>query len=358
MKTKISKNKKRLIIGLSITLVLLIILLVVVPMVMSVYIYNMNFNMRHETISWMKRSLDEFDGLNSDRFTFDSDKNKLVGYCYYKDSQDIKGVVVIAHGLGGGGHNSYLGVADYFASNNYIVFAYDATGNDESEGESVFGIPQGLIDLDYALCFVKSEERFKDLPIMLFGHSWGAYSIGNVLNIHTDVKAAVMIAGFNKSTDIIKEVGESIMGGAINYLMPFVSMVERSKFGRYASYSSIDGIEASNANIMIVHSADDEMISYENQYKMLYNLYKDNPRFSFVGYENRGHNFVFCSDNARDYIDQLNIEFAAFVNSLDVELTAEIKTEYMNEHLDKAKMFELDTKFMNDILSLYDKSIA
>lgn len=60
----------------------------------------------------------------------------------------------------------------------------------------------------------------------------------------------------------------------------------------------------------------------------------------------------------RDYIDQLNIEFAAFVNSLDVELTAEIKTEYMNEHLDKAKMFELDTKFMNDILSLYDKSIA
>ena len=61
----------------------------------------------------------------------------------------------MAHGLGGGGHNSYMDCANYFARHGYYVFAYDATGNDESEGEGVGGLPQGVIDLDYAISFVE-----------------------------------------------------------------------------------------------------------------------------------------------------------------------------------------------------------
>ena len=43
-------------------------------------------------------------------------------------TQPPKGVVVIAHGLGGGGQNTYMDLADYFTSNGYLVFAYDVTG--------------------------------------------------------------------------------------------------------------------------------------------------------------------------------------------------------------------------------------
>lgn len=55
----------------------------------------------------------------------------------------------------------------------YDVFAYDATGNDESEGNSVKGVPQFLIDLDYAIQFVKQTPDFDGSPIVLFGHSLG-----------------------------------------------------------------------------------------------------------------------------------------------------------------------------------------
>ena len=33
--------------------------------------------------------------------------------------------------------------------------------------------------------------------------------------------------------------------------------------------------------------------------------YKNNPRFSFVKYENRGHDYVFYSDKSRDYQESL-----------------------------------------------------
>jgi alpha-beta hydrolase superfamily lysophospholipase len=73
----------------------------------------------------MARNIGEFEGLNSNRYTFTSDKGQiLVGYGYYRELENNKGVVIFAHGLGGGGHNSYMGIADFFTSNGYVVFAY------------------------------------------------------------------------------------------------------------------------------------------------------------------------------------------------------------------------------------------
>lgn len=347
------KNKKKIIIALCITL---IILFVIVPLFLSAYIYKSNFGSRYETISWMARSLKEFPGLNAHKYTFASNnEQQLVGYSYYREPENIKGVIVIAHGLGGGGHNSYMDVANHFASNGYIVFAYDATGNDESEGDNVRGIPQGLIDLDHAIRFVKENEEFKGLPIMLFGHSWGAYSVGSVLNVHPDIRAIVMIAGFNKSADIIEEEGQRIMGNGMSLLMPYISIVERVKFGTYASYNCIDGFEASNAGVMIIHSVNDDIVSFENQFERFLDTYQNNSRFTFIRYENRGHDYVYYTDASKEYRNEINNQFKEYVNSLDTELSAEIKTEYMNEHLEKNMLFDLDIELMDKVVSFYDK---
>ena len=306
----------------------------------------------------MARSVDEFDGLNVKRYTFSSDQGQnLVGYQYYKTLENTKGVVVISHGLGGGGHNSYMDVADFFTSNGYVVFAYDATGNDESEGSSVKGLPQGLIDLDYAIQFVKQTSDFDNLPIMLFGHSWGGYSVGSVLKLQPDVKAVVMVAGFNKSMDIIEEEGKKIAGDGVRVLLPYISLYERMKFGKYASYNCINGFENTEAGVMIIHSADDEMISKEKGFDVFYDQYKNNPRFSFVKYENRGHDYVFYSERSRDYQDEFNRNFAEYVNSLDEELTIELKASYLNDHLDKKQLFDLDIELMNSIVKFYDNNV-
>lgn len=346
------KTRKRTI---KIVLIIALIVLLVMPFGLSAMIYEDNFGDRYTKYAPMARSIAEFEGLNSQRYTFTSNEGQmLVGYKYFRKLEDIKGVIIIAHGLGGGGHNSYIDVADYFTLNGYVVFAYDATGNDESGGNAVKGIPQGLIDLDHAIQFVKQTPDFKNLPILLFGHSWGGYSVGSVLNLHTDVKAVVMIAGFNRSMDIIEEEGRRIAGDGISVLLPYISLYEKMKFGIYASYNCLKGFENAEAGVMIIHSEDDEMISQENGFDIFYDYYKNNPRFIFIRYENRGHDYVYYSDLSREYREKFNREFDEYYESLDGKLTPELKEIYLNKNLDKRLLFDLDEELMKRIVNYYD----
>ena len=347
-------KKQKILVLLS---VVFLVLLFVIHFGLSAMIYEDNFGERYEPYAPTARSTDEFDGLNSQRYRFTSDQGQsLVGYKHFKDLENPQGVVVIAHGLGGGGQNPYMDVADFFASNGYVAFAYDATGNGESEGSSVRGLPQGLIDLDRAIQFVKQTPDFEGLPILLFGHSWGAYSAGSVLNLHPDVKAVVMVAGFSQSIDIIEEEGKKIAGDGMSALLPFMSFYERIKFGKYASYNSLDGFENSEAGVMVIHSADDEMISPEKGFDIFYDRYQNDPRFRFVKYENRGHDYVYYSDLSRDYREEFNRNFDEYVNSLDGELTSELKAGYLNNHLDKKRLYDLDQDLMNEILDFYESN--
>lgn len=346
------KKKKRIIIS---AIVILFILVLLAPLVLTICIYQSNFGSRYQTTSWMARSLDEFEDLNAQRYIFESNKGqKLTGYKYSKGTGEPKGIIIIAHGLGGGGHNSYMDIADYLASNGYIVFAYDATGNDESEGTSVVGLAQGVIDLDYAIRFVQNNDEFERLPVMLFGHSWGAYSSGSVLNVHPEVKAVVMVAGFNKSLDIIDEEGQRIMGNSFSFMLPYFSILERVKFGQYASYNCMDGFDTSKAGVMMLQSVDDDMISYQRQFKVFREKYENNPDFTFLSYDDRGHNYVYYSDAALQYHEKINSQFAEYVESTGSELSEELKTEYMDRNLDKTCFFELDTELMEQIILFYD----
>ena len=349
------KSKKKIALFVVISIVA-IFFLVLMP-AQTILIYNDNFGSRFETEEWMAYSLNDFDGLNVTECTFPSNDGQLLaGYRYSKDGQQVKGVLVIAHGFGGGGHNTYMDIADYFASNGYLVFAYDATGNDKSEGDSVGGLPQGVIDLDYALRYVKQSEEYQGLPIVLFGHSWGGYCVGNVLNCHKDVRAAVLVAGFDRSADLFEQQGEALAGPVIKMFMPYFSLYEWLKFGKYATYSVTGGFAASETNAMVLHSKDDETVLPENGYDKFYDEYNGNPRFCFIEYEDRGHDSVYYSLAAQQYKEQLNEDYKSFVEANGGEYSAELKAEFMEKNLDKEKCYEFDTDLMQRILDFYDQS--
>ncbi len=299
-----SKKKTRIIVSIAVTL---FIAFVLAPIIVAIYIDQSTFEKRFESNPATMQRVEDFAGLSRERHTFASNNGQiLAGYKYFKENANGKGLIVMAHGFGGGGHAGYMDFADFFAENGYTVFAYDATGNDESGGDAVGGFPQGVIDLDYALRYIKSSPEFEGLPIMLFGHSWGAYSSGSVLRLHPDVKAAVLAAGFNKSIDLMRETGHKMAGLGSDIAMPMFSLLEALEFGSYASYSCIDGFDASNAGVMIIHSEDDAVVSFENHFMRFYDKYQNDPRFVFVRYENRGHNGLFEAND--ELMDQI-VEF-------------------------------------------------
>ena len=168
MKNKLT-NKKRTVI-IAVIAAFVSVPLIIMP-VSTVIVYEAIFSTRYETLDWMRFSVQDYEGLQMQRSDFESGGVTLAGYKYSKQTEQVKGVVIIAHGMGGGGQNTYMPFADCFTSNGYYVFAYDARGNDNSGGDSVRGLPQGVMDLDSAICHVKSLDEYRDLPIMLFGHS-------------------------------------------------------------------------------------------------------------------------------------------------------------------------------------------
>lgn len=357
MKRK-SRKKKILFLVLSVVAVLLI----AGDWALSVMVYNENFNRRFESYEPLMLYVDDFDGLRRTKYEFTSDKGQTLAGYMYSWGENQRGIIVMAHGFGGGGHNSYMDCAYYFAQHGYFVFSYDATGNDESGGEGVGGLPQGVIDLDHAISFVEESGNFPNLPIALFGHSWGSYSVCSVLTYHPEVKAVIACSGFNASTDLFESEGKKQIGNGIYLMLPFVRLHEKIQFGGYASNTALNGFSESNAAVMIVHSFDDEIVPVEYGYELYYEKYRDDPRFRFIPLENEGHNY-FNDDN---YRNEFNAEFDQWLKTLDYDYTteenskmfSEDKTNYIHQNLDREKWCaSLDLELFQDFVDFYDEYI-
>ena len=358
---KARKSKKKIIL---VILLCMIVLIIIGWWAFCVKMYNDNFNVRGDSYEPLMLRAEDFDGLNCTEYTFPSNKGQnLAGYLY-STGDEQHGIVVIAHGFGGG-HNSYMDVAEFFAQNGYYVFAYDATGCDKSEGEGVGGVPQGVIDLDYAISFVEESNEIPNLPIVLFGHSWGGYCVSSVLTYHPEIKAVIECSGFNRSSDMFESGGKSQAGDVIYTMTPFIRIHELFKYGRYASNTAMDGFDLTDAAVMIVHSADDDVIGIEYGYDMYYEKYQNDPRFTFIRFEDRGHNEIF-NDPENTYKDEFNAEFDTWLETLDYDYNAEDnierfkedKAEYITENLDHVRWStRLDEELSTRFLDFYNEAI-
>lgn len=368
MEEKVKKPKR----ALKIVIIVLIVLAVLITAglyALSVMIYNEFFGIRYETYEPLAYRVSDFEGLSCEEHFFTSDKgHKLAGYLYTTDNtENYDKIVVIAHGLGGGGHNSYMDVCNYFAQQGFIVFAYDVTGNDNSGGDSCYGLPQGVIDLEYAIDYVKSLDGHENADILLLGHSWGGYSVTNVLTYHPEVKAVVSFAGFDKSTDLIYSQGKAMAGEAVNMVLPFMNFYESISFGKYASNTASKAFEATDAKVMVFHSSDDTTVPMEYGYDIWYEKYKDDPRFTFVPFTDKGHSAIMQSEKASAYMDDFNAEFAEWGETLGYDYEAEEnreqfikdKAEYINENLDRAEWADLlDYEIFDSIAEFYIEACA
>ena len=358
---KARKSKKKIIL---VILLCMIVLIIIGWWAFCVKMYNDNFNVRGDSYEPLMLRAEDFDGLNCTEYTFPSNKGQNLASYLYSTGDEQHGIVVIAHGFGGG-HNSYMDVAEFFAQNGYYVFAYDATGCDKSEGEGVGGVPQGVIDLDYAISFVEESNEIPNLPIVLFGHSWGGYCVSSVLTYHPEIKAVIECSGFNRSSDMFESGGKSQAGDVIYTMTPFIRIHELFKYGRYASNTAMDGFDLTDAAVMIVHSADDDVIGIEYGYDMYYEKYQNDPRFTFIRFEDRGHNEIF-NDPENTYKDEFNAEFDTWLETLDYDYNAEDnierfkedKAEYITENLDHVRWStRLDEELFTRFLDFYNEAI-
>jgi len=358
---KIQQGKKwgiRKIVGFSIAGVIL--MYSIISMVIVMFIYNGQFPRydRHDMTVTAGLRYDELKvKYPRSLVSFESGNNRLQGYVYGLE-QD-QGLVVVAHGIGGGA-DSYLSQITYFIDQGWQVFAYDATGSFDSEGKTTKGFPQALIDLDAALSYINTQEAFANLPILLFGHSWGGYAVANALHYDYDMAGVATVSAANSPMEIIIEQGESMMGGYIHIQYPYLWLYQRILFGETASLSAVEAINESDVPVLIIHGTEDEFVAYEGSSiisKFIDNT-NSNVRILSVNASGRnGHNNLFRSTDSVDYIDEINIEYRELYDFYEQNIPYEIKQDFYAK-IDRSLAQDINRELMDEIQEFFMASIG
>ncbi len=254
-----------------------------------------------------------FDNLNARPVSFKSDKGQtLSGFLYTGAKADsYKAVIVFSHGMGAG-HLAYTTEINYFAQKGYIVLAYDNTGTCSSEGEKLNGFAQGIIDLRHAIEFVASREDLKDMPLLLAGHSWGAYSVCNVAALlpDTEIKGIVAFSPFNSMNKLIRDIAKSKTKLNLSVLSPFFDILNLIRFGRAGILRSCDTINSNSIPTLVMHGGNDMQVTLKNSPVGKKSKIENNPNARTVLYETKYHN-VYLAKDAEQYMNDTFARIAA-----------------------------------------------
>ncbi len=288
--------------------------------------------------------------------SFPSGENQLQGYLY--GAENTKGLVVISHGLGGSSA-SYLGEALYFVDQGYQVFSYDNTGCYNSEGKNSIGLSQSVIDLDAALSYIEQDSRFAELPVLLYGHSWGGYAVTAILNYDHDIAASVSVAGFNKPMDMILEWTKDMMGGFAYVEYPYIYLYQMMLFGKNANLSAVDGINSTDTPVLIIHGSEDTTVGFTGAGTIAYREEITNPNVQYKicdKEKQNDHNRLFRSVDAISYGEELDAEYFELYEQYDGEIPDEVKSAFFAE-IDKYRMNAFDEEYMQDVLEFYESAV-
>lgn len=276
--------------------------------------------------------IEEFEGLLKEAIAFSRKKIILRGYLYSYPIKHVK-VMIVAHGMWSN-HQAYLQEIEFFARNGYLVIGFDYCGTDQSDGKNIKGLAESLVSLDAAVSFAESDLRFRGLPIVVFGHSWGGFAAGTIASIHPNIEKVVVMSGFIS----LPKIYWNLLPKALDILIPFFLFWDWIYHGKYAFKSIRKTLLNSHVDALIIHSKDDQMVSYRQHTAVLEKKLADQTSFLVVNGKN--HN--------PDYTTEA-INYMKEVQSHKKTLSKEEQKNYL-ESVDWHRMGQIDEELLRQVL--------
>ncbi|MDR0885898.1 MAG: lysophospholipase [Clostridiales Family XIII bacterium] len=277
----------------------------------------------------------------------------------FKYNADCKGLIVLAHGHGATAEQ-YATEIMWFVDHGYIVLAYDATGSGRSDGPSTIGLAQSALDLDAALHFVDKSQILNDLPLFLYGHSWGGYAVATVLKDHPEVDAAVSLAGYNKPNGVVYEQARKHVGKIAPFEYPFMWFENFRRSGKRSMTTAVESInKAVDTPILIVHGTQDEIIRYGGASIIAQRAHITNPRAEYFVRDEEwcnGHETLALSEASMNYAEPLQEEFNKLARKYHDDIPDEILEEFFGK-IDKKLVSQLDEDFMDAVDHFYMRNV-
>lgn len=297
------------------------------------------FNKRVDPSQHLKfLSLKDYPGLiMKDAYVNSVYKAKLHGGVFYYKKEKHHGVIIFYHGFLSG-YINYLNVINYFAKAGFIVVAFDMYGNYTSEGKSMKGFPVADKDNKQIINFVKNHPELKKYPLFTLGHSWGGHtSLTSLLQEDLAIKKACALSPFNSNVDATYSTSKYL-----KLLGPIIYLVNLFKFGHESTYSVVNALKYTSAEVLIISGDKDHIVKPEYSYYKYQKVIEDNAldNVTIKYYPNRKH-FLYLSERAEAY----------FIK----EIAYPRKDPIDYNHLDYSLMNELDENVLQEIVNFYLK---
>lgn len=237
--------------------------------------------------------------------TYPSGENTLSGYLYQSKIPNNKNTLIVL----APGHNActenYLWQIHELLAYGWSVFAFDTTGTCRSDGKTMIGFPQEVLDIKATLKFIENNDKLSYNNIVLLGHSRGGYAACCSLAYGYDVSAVVSVSGINSAM-------EGVIGASAQYVGPlaygnysFLWLYQSMLFGsRTVNLRADKVISDSNVPVLLIHGADDQkvpadkysIISHKAEIKN-----KNTEYFVRTAPDNSGHtDLLFAKDGTAD----------------------------------------------------------
>ena len=234
----------------------------------------------------------------------------LRGYVYEAD--DPSAFIVFRHGIFSQ-HCDYLALVSAMVDRGYTVFAYDALGCGISDGDSTIGMAQSAIDVAAAVQYVRDQGLANALPLVLWGHSWGGYGVAAAMDIVPDVDACITMSGYNVPVEVLVDTASASMGPIAATQRPTLWLANKLAFGDDADRTALDGINKTEAPVLVVHGTGDEVVRYDVTSVITQRDRITNPNVEYLVFDEKdhdGHNTYFYADAANDYLDVKRADLA------------------------------------------------
>ena len=250
----------------------------------------------------------------------------LSGHVYGADN--IRGLIVFRHGIFSQ-HQDYLPLICAMVDKGWRVFAYDAIGCGESDGDSTLGMSQSPLDVAAAVEFVRSQQLDSGMPLALWGHSWGGYGVAGALSLAPDVDACVTMSGFDTPFKILDASARRFMGPLGATQAPFMQLWTAIDFGSNANISGSQSIVDSQVPTLVIHGTGDAVVPFEGV------SIADALKLAGRGGEGdtvriieksdagrNGHNDFFYSRDSQNILGGLQVELQELLDANDDDVTA------------------------------------
>ncbi len=287
---------------------------------------------------------------------FSSEGGTLQGYLYGEDNPN--GIILLAHGMNSCA-DRHLPEALYFVEHGWCVFLFDATGTAASGGSSANLLLGMKLDVLSALQWLSAQPSLCEKPVVLYGHSLGAYAAVAAAAETPLVRAVVCISGFNSPMELMYFFAKERVGLLADAEYPFLFLYNWLAFGQGVGATAVESINVLDIPVFIIQGSADEILPWELTIAA-HRSEITNSRAQYLLVDEpwrNGHSTVWLSAEAGKYaaetagtLDELHGQYG---NTLP-----ESTLQGFLSAIDRQKLNETDKAFMEQLQSFFCAAVS